>query len=191
MGSFTFWGCNLLGCCRSPGVAAQRARTCCPLPLCCMPGAGGAALWGRTRGSVHGIGPPLVAGGGTALRRGSREASCWLGLQQGLWDPPTSPPKPHSHFRLGSGVFSTYCTGPWALSPLWLSSSCCSTSCQAGDRGQRVRPGPAASAPRGPPEPPPHLRRRSGRSPRGPPCSTPRAPRRAAAAPAAACRSLC
>lgn len=105
--------------------------------------------------------------------------------------PPPPPPKPHSHFRLGSGVFSTYCTGPWALSPLWLSSSCCSTSCQAGDRGQRVRPGPAASAPRGPPEPPPHLRRRSGRSPRGPPCSTPRAPRRAAAAPAAACRSLC
>lgn len=63
-------------------------------------------------------------------------------------------PNPHSHFRLGSGVFSTYCTGPRALSPLWLSSSCCSTSCQAGDRGQRVRPGPAASTPRGPPRAP-------------------------------------
>lgn len=43
----------------------------------------------------------------------------------------------HLLFSPGLGVFSTYCTGPQALSPLRLPSSCCSTCCQAG-RGEQA-----------------------------------------------------
>lgn len=45
-----------------------------------------------------------------------------------------------SHLLLspGLGVFSMYCTGPQALSPLRLPSSCCSTCCQAGEGEQAL-----------------------------------------------------
>ena len=138
-----------------------------------------------------------------------------LALQHSPWDPPSTAPRPqlgtflprappdpapppslptrapHSRFSRGFGVFSTYCTGPRALSPLCPPSSCCSTSCQAVDGGLWVNPR-AGSTLQPPPTPSPsHLRRRSGRSPRAQPCSSPRAQMCVAAAPAAVCRSLC
>lgn len=138
-----------------------------------------------------------------------------LALQHSSWDPPSTAPRPqlgtslprappdpapppslptrapHSRFSRGFGVFSTYCTGPRALSPLCPPSSCCSTSCQAVDGGLWVNPR-AGSTLQPPPTPSPsHLRRRSGRSPRAQPCSSPRAQMCVAAAPAAVCRSLC
>lgn len=67
---------------------------------------------------------------------------------------PAPPPHaPHSLFSRGFGVFSTYCTGPRALSPLCPPSSCCSTSCQAVDGGLWMNP--RAGSTLQPPPPPP------------------------------------